>query len=201
MHLPMFLGSLVGSIGYALLGTPVVAQAPVTLSAVLTTFLADSGVRVRGLAWTTGDRMPIRWSPGTPNSDGGMAAETRHDPEPDRQRPDSMGEDSLAADVVALGTEGGIQQLQVWVRGLDSQRRHTILEEIRRAGIALQPLRCAMETEGESFGNVVYVAKAPGKTASGLHLSWNCAHDGCAIGASILYRRRDVSQVECATPG
>ena len=40
---------------------PVGAQQPVKLSAVVTTFLPDAGVQIRGLPWTTGDPLPVRW--------------------------------------------------------------------------------------------------------------------------------------------
>ncbi|MEZ4587300.1 MAG: hypothetical protein R2909_12960 [Gemmatimonadales bacterium] len=41
------------------------AGEPIKLSAVLTAFLVDSGVRTRGLPWTTGSELPVEWeSPG-----------------------------------------------------------------------------------------------------------------------------------------
>ena len=49
----------------ALLAAPLAAQAkdaPIPLSKVITTFLVDSGVRVRGLPWTVADPLPITWS-------------------------------------------------------------------------------------------------------------------------------------------
>jgi len=62
----------------------------------------------------------------------------------------------------------------------------------------LQPLKCSRETEGYSFGNLLYAAKAPGKTASGLQEGWNCAHDGCTVAMTIYYRKADVEQFDCA---
>src|SRR5688572_33012670 len=43
----------------------------VRLSSVISAFLADSGVRTRGLPWTTGEQLAIKWeSPGPiPNPD------------------------------------------------------------------------------------------------------------------------------------
>lgn len=63
---------------------------------------------------------------------------------------------------------------------------------------SLTPLKCSMDTEPPSFGSVAWVVKAPGKTASKLGMSWNCAHDGCGVALELLYRRAQLARIECA---
>ena len=65
-------------------------------------------------------------------------------------------------------------------------------------GIQLSPLKCNQKTEGTMFGNVVYVAKAPGKTATGLWESWNCSARECLGGFTTLYRKNEVAKIDCA---
>jgi len=65
-------------------------------------------------------------------------------------------------------------------------------------GLQLQPLQCKRETEGASYGNLVDAIKAPSKTASGL--AWHCEAPSpqLLVTLTILYRRADMAQVECA---
>jgi hypothetical protein len=176
----------------------------VRLGAVLSHFLADSGVRTRGLPWNSGAALPVTWE--TPTAvaseewlrrDGitlmrsGTLKLTvgRHPP--------------VDATLSLMGTEVGLQRVSVSVRltNFDDLRKEELRGSLTEDGYLLQPLKCDAATEGYGYGNLVFVGKAPGKTASGLHESWNCPHDGCDWTITILYRRADVVPIECASPG
>lgn len=42
------------------------AQEPIEVGALVTSFLADSGVATRGLTWTSGDGLPVQWQSAQP---------------------------------------------------------------------------------------------------------------------------------------
>jgi hypothetical protein len=72
---------------------------------------------------------------------------------------------------------------------------------LEEAGYSLGALKCDRKSEGTLFGNVAYIMKATGKTASALWESWNCSGTGdCGLALTILYRKSDLAEVECATP-
>lgn len=77
------------------------------------------------------------------------------------------------------------------------------LSEMRPAlvaeGMTLTPLKCNAAREGASYGNLVFIAKVPKKTPSGLHENWDCSMNGCGWSMTILYRKADVTPIECAT--
>lgn len=181
---------------------------PAELPSVIATFLADSGARTRGLPWSSGDQLPVHW------------ATVRPAPNPDRflQRqglalvrrgsiPVLIG--GKTADTMTLslyGTAAGIQRVNLALayNGDTSpvNPRVRVATALERAGFRLTPLKCSDKTEGATFGNLVFVMKAPGKTASALWESWNCAADGdCGLELTILYRKAELAQVECAGAG
>lgn len=173
------------------------AQEPVDVGALVSAFQADSGVATRGLPWTTGGDLPIQWESAQPvasapylQSEGLTQTRTGHV---------QVAVDSLTreATVSVHGNENGIQRTEIVLQELDSWITGPLATAIPSAGVALTPLKCDLATEPASYGNVVWVAKAPGKTASGLWMGWNCAHDGCGIALTLLYRKADVDKVEC----
>ena len=177
---------------------PAQTQASVSLSTLLTAFLADSGVRTRGLPWTTGKELPVVWQSEAPvkipypTQDGTTVA---------RSGTALVGfEDGSTTDatIEVAGSEVGIQRVAVWFDAPELPRNLIVAEEALTArGIALTPLKCRRDTEGATYGNLVYVIKAPGKTASALHESWNCAHDGCRATVALVYRKRDLTGITC----
>jgi hypothetical protein len=172
---------------------PVVA----TLPEVLATFLADSGVATRGLPWTTGNHLPIRWKSAEP-------APTQYTMYPgitaERTGTASLATGdtaSVEAIITVLGNAAGVQR--VWVSWdmaqLPSIRGDSIL---LAAGFTLMPTKCQRETEGYSYGNLLFVVKAPGKKAAGLHEGWNCTHTDCTLAYQLYYRKVDAEQFDCA---
>lgn len=175
------------------------AQQPVNLSAVLTAFLPDEGVATRGLPWTTGNNM-VRWetakavaSPPYLKSEGLTLRRAG------KARVAVEGRGPVAVSIEVAGNELGIQRVNVSfdLAELDLERAE---RSLIADGIQLSPLKCNRKTEGASFGNVVYVAKAPGKTATGLWESWNCSARDCFAEFSILYRKSEAGKIDCA-PG
>jgi hypothetical protein len=175
------------------------AQQPMKLSALLSGFLADSGVPTRGLPWTTGTALAVKWQSAKPVpaqeweqrqgftlTHTGSARVTTGGSGPDPVR------------IIVSGNATGIQKVFV---GYDFGEWSYVGEKgLLAEGFELKPLKCSREKEGASYGNVVYIAKTPGKTASGLWINWDCAGGarGCTVGFTILYRKSDVTQVECA---
>lgn len=90
---------------------------------------------------------------------------------------------------------GRIRKQPRWTR---VTRGGQVEGSLQQDGISLGPLKCDRAKEGATWGNAVYVAKAPGNKASELHENWNCGHDGCIAVLAILYRKADVDTVECA---
>lgn len=196
-----------------LLAPPLAAQAtataPVPLSRVLTTFLADSGVRVRGLPWTVADPLPITWATPRPVPATGEWYQ--------RQGITTLHEGTLrvtAGDSVVLpmaitltGGPNGLLGVSISSTSLEVTNpdgsgyfvtREMIEEALKHDGLMLQPLKCSRETEGASYGNLVDAVKAPGKTASGLWWSWDAPMQELRVTLTLLYRRADMAQVECA---
>ena len=189
---------VVGAVLLCSLAPTVRAQQAVPVAAVIAAYQADSGVPTRGLAWDRGSSLPITWESARP-----VAAEDWV-----RQQGLTLSRigsirvaisDTLARDAkIALhGNQQGIQQLDLTFESLDSWITAP-LEETLQASLTLRPYKCARETEGASFGNVAWVAKAPGRTASGLLMNWNCGHDGCGILLGLRYRRAELDAVECS---
>ena len=75
--------------------------------------------------------------------------------------------------------------------------REMVEQALKNEGLQLQPLKCSRDKEGASNGNLVDAAKFPGKTSSGLWWSWQSAQQELSMSLTILYRRADMSEVEC----
>ncbi|MCA9721482.1 MAG: hypothetical protein KC489_03585 [Gemmatimonadetes bacterium] len=196
----------------ALLAAPLAAQAkdaPIPLSKVITTFLVDSGVRVRGLPWTVADPLPITWSTPRPVAATGDWYQ--------KQGITQLREGTLrvtAGDSVVLpmgitlyaGANGltsvAVSSTSLQVTNPDGSgylaTREMIEEALRHDGLMLQPIKCSRDSEGASYGNLVDAVKAPGKTASGLWWSWDAPMQELRVTLTLLYRRADMQQVECA---
>jgi len=183
------------------------AMEKVKLSAVIGAFLVDSGVRTRGLAWTTGSELPIKWATAKP-----VAA-------PEYLRKDGITQArsgtllGTVGDTVALemaitvsGTEAGLAQVAIGMASLEVTNkdgsgffvhRGMVEDALKNEGVTLQPVKCSREKEGASYGNLVDAVKVPGKTASGLWWTWDSPQQGPNLSMTILYRRTDMAKVEC----
>lgn len=176
---------------------PAARRATTTLPLLMATYLADSGVRTRGLPWSVAGALPITWNTATPvapsyNAGPGLTLEQEGTVRV-RISDTAVVEISLRI----FGNADGVQRfVAFWDReALPDARAESALTD---AGWTLKPLKCSRETEGFSYGNLLYAAKAPGKTAAGLQESWNCAHDGCTNSFTMYYRKADVEQFDCA---
>lgn len=200
--------------GLALLtsAAPVLAaQQPgsVPLSAVLGTFLADSGVPTRALPWSTGSELPIRWaSPGPVATNEQWLANLglTHTREGEfvGQAGDSV---ALPMRIQLRGTVAGLAGVSIHIGKLliekpDGSGYHVTREMIETSltndGAQLRPLKCSRDTEGASYGNLVDAFRMPGKTASGLWWMWQAPMQEMQISLQLIYRRADMAQVECA---
>jgi len=177
---------------------PAQTQASMSLSTLLTTFLADSGVRTRGLPWTTGKELPVAWQSADPvkiaypTPDGTTVARTG-------TTQVGLADGSTAdATIEVAGNEVGVQRVAVWFDAPELPKNLIVAEQsLTDAGFTLTPLKCSRDTEGATYGNLVYVIKAPGKTASALHESWNCTQEGCTATVALVYRKRDLAGITC----
>ena len=174
------------------------AQQSVKLSALLTTFLADANVKTKGLPWTTGASLPVKWQSPKPVAAVAYLQQQGFTLSREGTARVAVGAEQFDATVQVLGNDAGIQQVTIGWNQLsgpfDAAARSLVADDI-----VLEPLKCSPEKEGASYGNLVHVVKAPGKTASALWESWNCAHDGCGYALTILYRKSAVAAIECAS--
>lgn len=181
----------------------------VPLSAVLTAFLVDSGIRTTALPWTTGSALPIRWATPAPVAvtDARLmksgATQAR-----DGRFLGTLGDSvALWMQITLRGSAAGLTGVSI---ALDSMEvtgprgkggffltREMIEQALKHEGLTLQPLKCKRETEGASYGNLVDAIKAPGKTASGLWWEWHSESQKLMVSLSLLYRRAEMAQVEC----
>ncbi len=164
----------------------------------MTAFLADSGVRTRGLPWTTGQDLAVAWETAEPVP---IPYKTQDGTTVSRTGTTQVGVDDgspIEVTVDVAGNGNGIQRVSLHFEAPELPKNLIVAEEsLTGSGITLAPLKCSRETEGHSYGNLIYVMKAPGKTASALHEWWNCAHDGCRAGFTIIYRKRDLAGITC----
>lgn len=187
--------------------SPVIGQAAqrIPLAQVIGAFLVDSGVRTTGLPWTTGNTVPIRWE-----SRGAIAnpAEWMHAKGMTHTRVGhvrvTLGDSvTLPMTVVGLGPATGLARVSFSFDSLWTEtflvHREMIETALKNDGMILQPLKCQRATEGASYGNLVDAARMPGKTASGLWWSWQTVQQESQIWLTLLYRRADMSEVECHT--
>lgn len=185
------------------------AAAPkVRLSAVIAAFLVDSGVRTRGLPWTTGSELPVKWQTPQP-----VANPDQFERAKGRTLIRSASFTGTVGDTVALpmtlqlsGVEVGLARVIVSIGSMQVTyqnghgffaTREMVEQALKNEGLQLQPLKCSRDKEGASNGNLVDAAKFPGKTSSGLWWSWQSAQQELSMSLTILYRRADMSEVEC----
>ncbi len=187
------------------------AEQSVRLSKLLATFLADSGVRTQGLRWTTGNDLPIRWKTAAPvRNDNPAAVRAGSTLMRIGTARVSIGDSAtLPIDIVLYGAPVGLtrssfylsnMQVDLQTGGGFFMTREMVDENLRDEGITLQPLKCSREKEGASYGNLIDAMRAPGKTASGLCWTWDNPRDGPTLGLTLLYRRAEMSEVECNSP-
>jgi hypothetical protein len=191
---------LLAAIGASRLAAPapVRAQQPVKLSAVILAFLPDAGVPTRGLPWSSGDHLPVRWQSAKPVASADYLKQQGFTlSRTGTVRVALEGGKVQEATLQVAGNQLGVQQVSVSWNVL-SGPFDGAARALEADGVSLKPLKCRREAEGASFGNVVHVAAAKGKQATGLWENWNCAHDGCGFGLTILYRRSALAQIECS---
>jgi hypothetical protein len=208
----MSLGNAVLVLGLSV--SSVSAQRPasnrVKLSAVITAFLADSGVRTRGLPWTTGNDLAIKWESPSPK------------PNPDQNAAQkgltlarngtftgTVGDSvALPMTITVVGTTLGLARVGIHIPSMEVSNssgrgffltREMVETALKNQGLTLQPLKCSRQKEGASYGNLVDAVKAPGKTASGLWWMWQSPQQVPELLLAILYRRADMTEVECQT--
>ena len=181
----------------------------VKLSRVISAFLADASVRTRGLSWTTGAELPVKWE--TP-------AEVAADPYSQQrgmtlvrtgQLTTTLGDTvALEMTLVLNGNDAGLQRVTMHFPTLLVSRpdssgfwvhRGIVEQSLKDDGMTLQPLKCSRETEGASYGNLIDAIGAPGKTASGLWWFWQSPMQEPTLTLTILYRRADMNEIECYT--
>jgi hypothetical protein len=182
----------------------------VRLSAVITAFLADSGVPTRGLPWTTGSTLPITWQTpsAVPNRDPNAASKghtlARHG-----TFTGTVGDSvALPMSISVVGAPIGLAQVGILISSMEVTdargngffaTREMVETALRNEGLTLQPIKCSREKEEASYGNLVDAVKAPGKTSSGLWWMWDSPRQEMRLSLAILYRRADMNEVECQT--
>jgi hypothetical protein len=178
---------------------------PLRLSAVLTAFLADSSVATRGLAWTTGAALPVKWASARPVAvteeylkRGGFTLKR------EGTLALRVGEATRQAGLHVYGNAAGVQRVSVsceYQGDLEGHPRELLEASLAADGFHLTPLKCDAKIEGVSYGNLAYVVKAPGRKAAALWESWNCTGTGdCGLSLTLLYRKAELAEVECASP-
>jgi hypothetical protein len=176
-----------------------------TLGAVFLAYLPDSGGRVRGLAWTSGDGLPVRWHTFRPttNPDRFMHGKGLTLTRTGDVLVDLDGGDPVAMRVMLAGNLNGVQRTSLslpYDGNVENAPHDRVERALVSAGFVLTALKCDRDAEGVMFGNVVSVAKAPRKTSAALWENWNCSGLGeCALTLTLLYRTSDLSEVECAS--
>lgn len=199
-----------GLLALVLAAKPVVGQTKagnrVKLSAVIAAFLADSGVQTRALPWTTGNGLAIKWQSATPIANPDQSARAKGLTHARIGRFMGTVGDSVALpmDITAVGTTLGIASLWINIASLEVGggrgfilHRGMVETALKNEGLTLQPIKCSRDKEGASYGNLIDAVKAPGKTASGLWWMWDSPQQHPTLSLTILYRRADMTQVEC----
>lgn len=197
-------------IAFAVFATQAGAQrsSQVRLSSVIAAFLADSGVLTRGLPWTTGKNLPIKWQSTAPVANPDVNARGRGMTLARFGAFTGTVGDSvpLKMTIALRGTSLGLASMAVTIPGMDapvttehgySVTREMVEQALRNEGLKLTPLKCSRDREGASYGNLVDVVKSPGKTASGLWWYWDSPRQEMFVTLTLLYRRADMGQVEC----
>ena len=181
---------------------------PVRLSSVINAFLVDSGVMTRGLPWTTGSALPIKWASSAP---------VRNTDPSERERGVALERTGTfigtVGDSVALpmtirlaGTAAGLAGIAINIPSMEVSNkkgggffmtREMVDQALRNEGLELKPLKCSRDKEGASYGNLIDAVRAPGKTASGLWWYWDSPKQEMSLSLNLLYRRVDMAKVEC----
>ncbi len=180
----------------------------VKLSAVIATFLADSGVRTRGLAWTTGNDLAIKWESAAPKANPDQSAAQKGLTLVRNGTFSGTVGDSVALPmtITVSGTTLGLARVDLNIPSMEVTysggrgfilNREMVETALKNEGLTLQPLKCTREKEGASYGNLVDAVKAPGKTASSLWWFWQSPQQESTLSLAILYRRADMAEVEC----
>ncbi len=195
-----------------LIHTPLEAQRQepqkIALSSVITAFLVDSGVRTRGLPWTTGSNLPIRWTSPGPVTNPDTHARNKGVTHARTGTFIGTIDDSVTLEmsITLTGTAQALAGMSVTPASLHVTKadgsgfittREMIEAGLKAAGLTFQPIKCKRETEGASYGNLVDAVKAPGKTASGLWWFWQSPQQEPTVTLTLLYRRADMAQIEC----
>ncbi len=204
------LGTVVLVFGLAAPSLAAQGRAPnrVKLSAVIAAFLADSGVRTRGLAWTTGNDLAIKWESATPKANPDRSALSRGITLARSGTFTGTVGDSVALPmtITVTGTNIGLASVGIYIPSMEVTyaggrgfflTREMVESAFKNEGLTLQPLKCSRDKEGASYGNLVDAVKAPGKTASGLWWMWDSPQQQPTLALMIMYRRADMAQVEC----
>jgi hypothetical protein len=184
------------------------AQQGARLSRIIGAFLVDSGVQTRGLPWTTGNALPIRWRTAAParNTDQYSIQRGMTHTRIGTVRAIVSDSVTLPMTISVSGTATGLAMVafsfdSLWVTLRDGSgilvHRGMIEDGLRHDGVALTPIKCSRTTEGASYGNVIDAVKLPGKTASGLWWFWQSPQQEPELLLTLLYRRADMAQVEC----
>lgn len=207
----LLLGAVMGGlVSRAAVGQAKPAPAKVRLSAVLAAFLVDSGVKTRGLAWTTGSALPVVWATPGPVANPDKAAGAKGLPLiRSGTFTGTVGDTvALAMTVQLTGAESGLTRVMVGMMSMavTGKRgggfvltREMVELALKHEGVALTPLKCSRAKEGASYGNLVDVIKLPGKTASGLWWYWDSPAQRMLLNLTLMFRRTDVNEVECAS--
>jgi hypothetical protein len=175
---------------------------------VIAAFLADSGVRTRGLPWTTGNNIAIKWDSPAPKANPDQSAAGRGLTLARSGTFTGTVGDSVALrmTISAVGTTLGLARVGIHIPSMEVSlgggrgfflTRHMVETALKNEGLTLQPLKCSRDKEGASYGNLVDAVKAPGKTASGLWWLWQSPQQQPELLFTILYRRADMAEVEC----
>lgn len=175
------------------------AAQPVAVGAVITAFPVDSGVQTRALPWTTGSSLATRW---------GSAAPVANPDQYTRRQGFALAGDSvaLAMAIRVSGTRAGLAQVGIHLASLEATNadgaglvltREMVEDTLRNEGLTLQPVQRRRKKEGASCGNLVDLAKAWGKGASGLWWRWDSPMQQPNLSLTILCRRAEMAQVEC----
>lgn len=204
------LGSIVLALAIAAPSLAAQGRAPnrVKLSAVIAAFLADSGVRTRGLAWTTGNDLAIKWESAAPKANPDQSAAQKGLTLVRNGTFTGTVGDSVALPMTisVVGTTLGLAKVGMHIPSMEVTysggrgfflTREMVETALKNEGLTLQPLKCSREKEGASYGNLVDAVKAPGKTASGLWWMWQSPQQQSELLLAILYRRADMAEVEC----
>ena len=208
------LGPSLGSVLLALVlvAKPVVGQTKagnrVKLSAVIAAFLADSGVQTRGLPWTTGNALAIKWQSAAPVPNPDQNARAKGVTLARSGNFIGTVGDSVALqmNITVVGTTLGLASVGIFIPSMEVKQsggrgfflhRAMVETALKNEGLSLQPIKCSRDKEGASYGNLIDAVKAPGKTASGLWWMWDSPEQQPTLSLMIMYRRADMAQVEC----